>query len=828
MSEEADPDDNRPAVTLGKHVHYPLSRRQFEELADPWRFLSTLEEFLILCGWFHNSARTVHKFKMMAHVLGPDTVGMPHADVEVFKAGLHLGNLAGLGWPKRVGEFYHPTELQFSSVEDSLAAVKWGSNILKIIEKEEVLTQVWSFKMTEWSLEVDIEWEKLPKIYTHILGAEPDEKLRTAMLAHYEGKSDLAAIDIKILRKIIHELRETYWSRGAAATTEHIDSLNSKYREELKGAIANAQRKFQAFVEPYEEYITAQRQEKNDGPNITVISTDNLRNERGELDPERLTAMMKDLDAKSAARPQSQQESSSPTAPATGSESMSVLPPPVPEKKEEKKFTNVMVQFTSGGKDGNYITLPEGMTYQQGREWLTTIEKEETRTFAFAYKFRGWFPFDAMWAVYRALTEVFGFAHVADFQNWWGPTPPSSVVIDIGYGQKQQIPWGPIQVYGISAPLTPNIDFDNGLPCLNLTATIKNNERGKVDTLMAKAEEILRESSIYRGQAVEVDFEVLSPNNLKFDVARAPKFLDTDIKEEDIILPESVRSLIETNVWTPIRHTAVCREQKIPLRRGALLAGKYGVGKSLASKVTAKICKENGWTFLYLRNLNQLSQALFFAKKYEPCVVFAEDVNRIVSGDRDADMDAIFNVVDGIDRKNDEVMTIFTTNDPDQIHPGMLRPGRIDAIITITPPDAFAAEKLVRHYGRSIIDPDANLAHAGEMLQGQIPAIIRESVERAKLAAIADTKPGEKLIVRAKHLEVAALQLLEHAKLLIPAPEPKPDIVLLGEAVANVMADAMRYRGIPGETKEVAPLAVTAVMDAAGRPNGNGKQHPTT
>jgi transitional endoplasmic reticulum ATPase len=348
---------------------------------------------------------------------------------------------------------------------------------------------------------------------------------------------------------------------------------------------------------------------------------------------------------------------------------------------------------------------------------------------------------------------------------------------------------------------------------------------------MAKAEQILETSSIYRGQAVEVDFEILSPNNLRFDVARAPKFLDTNVREEDLILPDEVRALVEVNIWTPIRNTAVCREHKIPLRRSSLLAGKYGVGKSLASQVTAKICKDNNWTFLYLRNLNQLAQALFFAKKYEPCVVFAEDINRVVSGDRDAEMDKIFNVVDGIDRKNDEVMMILTTNDLEDIHEGMLRPGRIDSVITITPPDAVAAAKLVKHYGRNIIDPAANLEHVGQMLDGQIPAIIREAVERSKLAAIGDTKPGETLVVRAKHLEVAAYQLLEHAKLLIPAPAPKPDVVLMGEAIGNILADAMRQRGLEGETHEVAPLAVTAVMDAAGRPN-NGKHNipptPTT
>jgi hypothetical protein len=491
------------------------------------------------------------------------------------------------------------------------------------------------------------------------------------------------------------------------------------------------------------------------------------------------------------------------------------------EKKEKVVFKDVGVTYLDDSAKPQ-IHLPKGMDEDTAIHWLQKVRDEKNRTFVFSHRFKGWFPFDAMWAVYRALCETYGFAHVADFKTMFGPQPPTSVTIEIGYGQKQQIPWGPIQVSGISGAVMPAIEFDQGLPALRISAEIKNYDRPKLDQLVAKTEEILKTSSIYRGKAVEVDFTIFTPRDINFDVERAPKFMDTVIQEDELILPQMVQDLMDTSLWTPIRSTQECRDQKIPLRRGVLLAGKYGVGKTLAARVTAMLCEKHAWTYLYLRNLEQLPQALRFAKMYEPCVVFAEDINRVTSGDRDTHMDNIFNIIDGVDRKNDEVMIVFTTNDLDEIHAGMLRPGRIDTVVPVTPPDAAAATRLVRHYGRGLVEDAADLSEVGELLAGQIPAIIREAVERSKLAAIRDKKPNEKLVVRSQHLKIAAHQMLEHAKLLEEPPQAKPDITLFGEAVGAVIA-----HGIQGAMQDYSltdrdgNVAKGEGLDISGKPVGN-------
>lgn len=492
-------------------------------------------------------------------------------------------------------------------------------------------------------------------------------------------------------------------------------------------------------------------------------------------------------------------------------------------KEEKKVFKNVNVMFVDD-PNAKTITLPQGMSYADARVWLKKMEDEENRTFIFEHHFKGWYPLDAMYAVYRAMAEIYGFAHVGDFPGFWKDTPPTSVTVEIAYGQMQQIPWGPIQVHDLSGMVFPQLSFYKGLPSLTIKAEVKNKERPILDQLVAKAVEVLQRSSIYRGKAIEVDFTIFNPRSIEFDPLRAPKFMDTQVKEEDIILSRDVQDLVSTNLFTPIRHAAACRAHKIPLRRGLLLNGKYGVGKTLLARITAMLCEKNGWTFVYLRDLNQLSQALAFAKQYEPCVVFAEDVNRVVSGDRDANMDAIFNVLDGVDRKNDEVMVVFTTNNIEQIHEGMLRPGRIDTVVEVTPPDATAAERLIRFYGRGLVEEEADLAKVGKLLEGNIPAIIREAVERSKLAAIHDhATRGETgpLVVSARHLELAALQMLDHAKLLAPPPAKKPDVVLFGETLGRIIvAGAEEHRNYTNDWNDKAlNLLSTQVLEGAGRPD---------
>lgn len=520
-------------------------------------------------------------------------------------------------------------------------------------------------------------------------------------------------------------------------------------------------------------------------------------------------------------------------------------------KKQEPEFKNVTVAYAQD-PEAKQIVLPGGMSLKKGAEWLMIQDRELDKEVSLHYPFPGYYPVDAALALYKALTRTYGFTGLVDTppaSMFEEKKPPVLVGVEVSPGHTVQIPWGAMVIHGIKGRLESEATLVDGQPVFVLGGTIVQRDRHQVDKIVALAKEILRTESIYRGKAIKVD---LPPRHL--DLLKAPKFMEVnDVQEGDLIFPRVVQQAVETNIFVPIKHTAVCRAHDIPRRRGILLAGPYGTGKTLTALVTAKLCVNNGWTFIYVDNLEQLPQALHFAKQYAPSVVFGEDINRVVSGDRDEDMDEYFNVLDGVDRKKDEVMVIFTTNEVDEIHPGMMRPGRIDAIIPVEPPDAEATTRLVRVYGRGLLDPDADLTLVGRILAGQIPAVVREAVERAKLVAIGNGSMRDgKIVVFEADLVSAAEQLVQHAEYVNREYEgEKPDMQILGEAIGGAIRDALGGKqrweneyGAPdpddgdtpyggrGDEPETGGEAIAVVvkdaLDKAGRPKRNGKKQRAT
>ncbi len=137
-------------------------------------------------------------------------------------------------------------------------------------------------------------------------------------------------------------------------------------------------------------------------------------------------------------------------------------------------------------------------------------------------------------------------------------------------------------------------------------------------------------------------------------------------------------------------------------------------------------------------------------------------------------MDDILNQIDGVDSKSQELIVILTTNYVENIDKAMLRPGRLDAVISVLPPDAKAAQKLVRLYARGLVAEQENLDEVGVELNGQIPAVIREVVEKSKLAALRHLEFDSDLALTSSDLLVAAKGMKRHLELMAPPTEAIP------------------------------------------------------
>ena len=415
--------------------------------------------------------------------------------------------------------------------------------------------------------------------------------------------------------------------------------------------------------------------------------------------------------------------------------------------------------------EGKQLVLPAdpvNMSYDAGIELLERIKKDEEQVYDVAELVPG-APWDAAVAVYRAMVKLYGVVSPQTTKSWFGDIPPQYVSVKCGVGREDvvMVPTGQIKLPSTESP----VNIEMSIRGMVIRGQVKNRDRSRIVEIAAIAREMIQTNSVYKGKAIKLSVD---PDG-DLVLHQQPEFLDlTSVREDDIVHNDDVADLIRVNMFSPLKNTAACRKHKIPLKRGILMSGPYGTGKSLTARVTAKVATDNGWTFIMLSRSQGLKSALDLAKNYQPCVIFTEDVDR--SADReDENVNDLVNILDGVDTKTNEIMVVLTTNFIDKIDKALLRPGRFDAVITLSNPNAKAAAALVRKYSLDLLPKDADLSEVGALLDNVSPASIREVVERAKLSMLSEDRDA----LTPEDLRVSAFGMKTHLDLLAKPPVDK-------------------------------------------------------
>src|ERR1700755_3238509 len=157
---------------------------------------------------------------------------------------------------------------------------------------------------------------------------------------------------------------------------------------------------------------------------------------------------------------------------------------------------------------------------------------------------------------------------------------------------------------------------------------------------------------------------------------------------------------------------------KVP--KGILLHGPPGTGKTLLAKAVAH---ESGATFfsqsaasfvemfagLGAARIRRLFKA---ARKKSPAIVFIDELDAggghrgfDISGERDQTLNQLLVEMDGF-TTHKEVVVIAASNLLDKLDPALLRPGRFDRQIFVSPPDVVGRERILQVHSH-----DQPLAH---------------------------------------------------------------------------------------------------------------------
>lgn len=454
----------------------------------------------------------------------------------------------------------------------------------------------------------------------------------------------------------------------------------------------------------------------------------------------------------------------------------------------KKKSTTHLVAIDRHG--GQKIMLPDDMGLGTAIRVLVR-EKEHTEQFvSLAATVEGFIP-DVALAFYMALKDRYGYVH--EKEGW---TPPRLITVASGPGQTVSVPWGTFEIPNVEGSFGAHALLgDDGKRVVHITATIRRRDDEHFHEVVRLTKANLRDRSLYRGKAFKIRLKDDDGDGLELP---EPEFMSLDRGlHNDLIFSRSLEEAIEVQVLTPIRHRDQVKDEGMSTKRGVLLHGTFGTGKSMTSHVVAVEAVENGWTFILCERASELTDVLRMARQYEPAVVFCEDVDKVLAGHRNLSMDELLNVFDGVESKGAELMVIFTTNTVDQINKAALRPGRLDAVIEVTPPDQEATERLIRLYGRGRVQDDEDVSTVAAVLAGEIPAIIQEVVKRSQLAAIRRGGTGN---ITAHDLQIAASSVQPQLALMRDA---LPDLRSEREKAAAITADAIRSLGDP------VPAAVT-------------------
>jgi transitional endoplasmic reticulum ATPase len=216
-------------------------------------------------------------------------------------------------------------------------------------------------------------------------------------------------------------------------------------------------------------------------------------------------------------------------------------------------------------------------------------------------------------------------------------------------------------------------------------------------------------------------------------------------------LADAKQALTEAVLW-PLRHPDTFARLGIDPPRGVLLYGPPGCGKTfvvraLASTGQLSVHAVKGselmdkWVGASEKAVRELFRR---ARDSAPSLVFLDEVDALAprrgqsfdSGVTDRVVAALLTELDGIDPLRD-VVVLGATNRPDLIDPALLRPGRLERLVFIEPPDAAARGEILRTAGKSIpLSADVDLDEVAAALDGYSAADCVALLREAALTAM--------------------------------------------------------------------------------------------
>jgi transitional endoplasmic reticulum ATPase len=225
-----------------------------------------------------------------------------------------------------------------------------------------------------------------------------------------------------------------------------------------------------------------------------------------------------------------------------------------------------------------------------------------------------------------------------------------------------------------------------------------------------------------------------------------------NVKWSDVGGLDNAKQELKEAIEWPMKHPEIFERMGIKAPKGILTYGPPGTGKTLLAKA---IANESGANFILVKGPELLSmwvgkseegvRKIFErARQVAPCIIFFDEIDSLAarrgldSGNRvhDQVLNQLLAEIDGLEELRG-VVVVGATNRPDMLDPALLRPGRFDRLLLVSPPTKEGRLEIFKIHTKNMpLAKDVKIDYLADKTEGYVGADIEAVCREAGLLTL--------------------------------------------------------------------------------------------